>query len=288
MPHIYFGTGIALFAASVVWPFENLARDNFFVHQIGILIARIVAPMLVIFAYPAATLVRGLPRFARTRFLKPVTAARSTRLVWRWFRMPALATIIYIATLYFWELPVMQARAILSAEVGAALHLSLFACGLLFWSRVFDRRPQPHGLSHPARLMMLWLAILMQILAGATITLKSIPWYSTYALADQLDIRQQLTVEAIGGMFIWIPSSLATLVGLIIVVDMWGRYETRMDIRRTAWSPSNSAILLYPETASALRASTTQKNRNLALSMLMFVLFIVSMAVATAIAYRFS
>lgn len=281
--HIFFSMGIVLLALSVAWPFETLAREHFFIHQIGFLIARILAPMLVALAHPAAFLIRGLPRPVRSRVLKPAMSARTTRRAWCMLRTPALATAIYIGIFCFWEVPVIQDRAITNPIVGAVMHISLFGCGIVFWSRVFDRRPQPHGMSHPSRLMMLWLAILTQILAGATITLKAIPWYPAYDLASRTGIPQRLTDEMIGGFFVWIPSSLATLAGLILVIDMWGRHETRMDIRRTAWSPSNSAILLYPETASALRASTKQKNRKLALTMLTFALFIMSMAFGTAI-----
>ena len=47
-----------------------------------------------------------------------------------------------------------------------------------------------------------------------------------------------------------------------------------MDARRRRWSPSNSAILLYPETARALREMTRDKNRRLAVGLMGFVLLV--------------
>jgi putative membrane protein len=186
--------------------------------------------------------------------------------------------LIYLATLILWAIPDLQDHALRNAVVALLLHASLFLSGLLFWSRIFDRGAGPRAVSHGSRLMMLWFAILAQILVGSATSMKTRIWYPAY--------RAGLADEAIGGILLWIPSSLLTLLGLIFVIHLWGRHETRLDLRRTTWSPSNSVILLYPESARSLRAMAAPKNKQMALSMLAFAAFIFAAAITTAFAYR--
>lgn len=273
-----FAAGLLLFALSSSWPLESYARGHYAVQQLAFLILRIAAPMLIALSQPAPVLRRGWP----AQWAPPLRPPwrRVLRSAGRHLQRPAFALSFYVATLYLWAIPAFQQRALTSFATAVLLHASLFLSGLLFWGRIFDRRTGPRAITHATRLMMLWLAILGQILIGSAISLKSGIWYPAYGAA--------LAEEANGGVLVWIPSSMLTLLGLIFVVDMWGRHETRLDLRRTAWSPSNSAILLYPETAHSLRAMTRPRNRRLALSMIGFAAFIFLAVVAIAIAFRLS
>lgn len=133
-------------------------------------------------------------------------------------------------------------------------------------------------------MMMLWFAILAQILIGSSTSLKTSIWYPAYGTSSWLGGR--LNDEAIGGIFLWIPSSLLTLLGMLVVIHLWGRHETFLDLKRTSWSPSNSAILLYPQSPRSLRQMAAPKNRRVALSMLAFSLFIFSAVFVVAFAHR--
>lgn len=281
-----FAAGLIIALASSTWPLEHLARHHFDLHQAMFLGLRIAGPMLIALSHPAGTLLRGTPRGLRGGLIAPALRNRTVREGWRLVRMPATALGLYLGTLFAWSVPAWQDAALLMPAIALLLHLSMFLAGMVFWTRIFDRRPAPHGLRHGVRLMMLWLAILGQILVGSATTLKSVPWYPGYAAVPvpMLDLMRD---EMVGGFLLWIPSSLVTLLGLIAVVDMWGRHETRMDARRTAWSPSNSAILLYPTSSEGLRTMAQPKNRVLALSMALFALFILSATLLVGLGYRY-
>lgn len=272
--HWAFAAGLGTLFLSLQWPFADWAHELFYVHQIGIMIARIVTPILIALSRPAGTLVAGLPRHLRHQMLRPALLAPATRRMARALSHPAVAVILYVGTLYVWEVPDVQAAALDSTATGLVMHLSLLTTGLLFWGRIVGRRPAPLGVGHGARLMMIWLAILAQILLGAYITVKTTVLYHAYAVGERLAMIAPITDEQRGGFMIWVPSAFLSLVALIVVIDMWGRHETRMDIRRRQWTPSNSAILLYPETARALRALAEPKNRRMAIGLGGFVLLI--------------
>lgn len=278
-----FVAGITAFLLSIEWPFADWAHELFSIHQIGIIIARIVSPIMIVASRPAGLLVAGLPRSVRRGALKPGLSHALVQRLWSIAAMPPVALSLYVAILYFWEIPAVQAEAIAQGSAGLAMHFSLLLAGLLFWSRVFERRPAPHAPGHGWRLMMILIAVLSQILLGAYLTNKGAIYYPAYAATQQRAGFPAISDEQIGGFLIWVPSSFLSLLALIVAIDRWGRHETRMDEKRKRWSPSNSAILLYPETAQALRAMTKTKNRRLAISMAGFAALIFAAAFGSAI-----
>lgn len=281
--HTLFATGLVAFFLSIEWPFADWAHELFSVHQIGIMVARIVAPILIVASRPAGLLIAGLPRTLRNGLLKPGLSQPAVRRAWPIAAHPLSALLLYVVTLYFWEFPALQAAAIAKPAIGLTMHFSLLLAGLLFWGRVFERRPAPHAPTHGWRLMMVWIAVLSQILIGAYLTSKGAIFYPAYAVTQRLAGMPASVDEQTGGFLIWVPSSFLSLLALIVVIDQFGRYETRMDEKRKRWSPSNSAILLYPETAAALRTMTRTKNRRMAIGMVGFAVMIFCAAFGSAI-----
>ncbi|OYY91691.1 MAG: hypothetical protein B7Y45_01570 [Sphingomonas sp. 28-66-16] len=278
-----FAAGLGLFLLSIEWPFANWEHALFSVHQIGILVARIIAPILIVASRPAGLLIAGLPRVLRQRLLGPALSQPFVRRAWPIVGHPLVSLSLYVALLYFWEIPALQADAVAEPATGLAMHFSLLVTGLLFWNRVFERRPAPHAPSHGWRLMMIWIAVLSQILLGAYLTLKGSIFYPAYAATRRLAAMPGIIDEQTGGFLIWVPSSFLSLLALIVVIDQFGRHETKMDEKRTRWSPSNSAILLYPQTAVALRAMTRGKNRKMAIGMIGFALLVFCASFGSAI-----
>ncbi|MEO9132578.1 MAG: cytochrome c oxidase assembly protein [Sphingomonas sp.] len=283
MRHIAFASGLLLFLMSVEWPFETWAHKLFYLHQVGFMVARIVAPMLLAASRPIGLLVAGLPHTKPRQILREALQDTTHRKIWRTIRHPVSVLAIYIGVFYVWEIPDMQAAALAFPSVGYVMHFSLLLAGLLFWGRILDRRPSPHGLSHGGRLMMIWLAVLTQIPFGAYITLKSTVLYSAYDTGSRLGMIAPLADESRGGFFIWMPSVYLSLLGLLVVVHKWGLHETLMDLKRTRWSSSNSAILLYPQTGRALREMARGKNRRMAIGMVGFAVLVFSAVMTIAI-----
>lgn len=278
-----FAAGLIAFLLSIEWPFADWEHELFSAHQAGIMVARIVAPILIIWSRPAGLLIAGLPRAFRDRLLRPGLSHRWTRNLWSALTHPLAAAALYVAMLYLWEIPALQADAIAMPAAGLTMHFSLLLTGLLFWGRVFARRAAPHAPGHGWRLMMLWIAVLSQILLGAYMTAKGTIYYPAYSAGQHLAAISPLVDEQTGGFLLWVPSSFLTLLALIVAIDRFGRYETRMDEKRRRWTPSNSAILLYPETARALRAMTRVRNRRMAIGMAGFVALIFFAAFGSAV-----
>ena len=135
----------------------------------------------------------------------------------------------------------------------------------------------PYG----TRLMMLWMVTLSNIALGAYTTLKTTLLYPAYDVAGRLFHVPPLVDESIGGFIIWVPGSMMCLVAIIVVVNLWGRHETRMDaVRERLVSSGRGAA--YPTTGAALVEGARLKNRTLAIgfSAFAFVMFAAAILIA--------
>lgn len=268
--HAAFFAGLASVFLALQSPIDPVAERLFFVHQIQHLLLRMAGPMLIALSSPQGVLTAGLRPVTRRSLLAPIAASGAVRAVFGTIAHPVTATALFIGALYVWEVPRYHDLALRNEPVHYAMHATMLLAGLVFWWRIFDRRPAPQGPRYGARLMMLWLVILSNIALGAYTTLKSTVLYEAYDALGRLFDYAPLADERVGGIVIWIPSSMMCLVAVLIVIHMWGRHETKLDQRRTRWSPSNSAALLHPTSASALIEQQRPKNRALALSFAAF------------------
>ena len=103
------------------------------------------------------------------------------------------------------------------------MHVTMLIAGLIFWWRIFDLRPAPAGWRNGTRLTMLLFVMLSNIGLGAFTTLKSVLLYPAYDIVGRLFDISPLTDEMTGGFMIWMPSSMMSVLAVLIVIHRWGR-----------------------------------------------------------------
>ncbi len=272
--HASFAGGMATLWLTLASPLDVLAVHLYLMQQTQDALLIILVPILLVVATPGATLAAGLP--AAMRFTETPAIVR---IILALFGNAAVATALFIAAVFVWQMPAFHNAAILNAPLRAAMHLSMLGTGLLFWWRVFEIAPAPIGLSYGRRLMMLWIVALSHIGLGAYLTLKNDILYTAYDLTGRVLGIGPLTDEATGGFIIWVPSALLCLAAAIMVIHMWGLHEERVWNARPAWSSSNSDALLYPTTGEALIELARPKNRKLAVGVAGFVFAVYAMTI---------
>jgi cytochrome c oxidase assembly factor CtaG len=94
-----FALGLVGFLLSIEWPFADWEHALFSAHQVGIMVARIVAPILIVVSHPAGLLIAGLPRSLRRHALKPGLSHPLVRRGWSVLAHPLVALSLYVATL---------------------------------------------------------------------------------------------------------------------------------------------------------------------------------------------
>lgn len=279
--HGVFFAGVASVFVSLESPIDAMADHLFWMHQIQHILLRMVGPMLIALSAPQAMLIRGLPQTLRHGALTPIMRASALRSIFSFLSDAVVVTLLFIAALYVWQYPALHNAAILDDGIHYTMHVTMLAAGLLFWWRIFDKRSSPMGISYGKRLMMLWIVTLTQIGLGAYTTLKSEVLYHAYDITGRFFDIKPLSDELIGGIVIWIPSSMMCLLAAILVIHMWGKQETRADERRLALS--DSEVVPYPTTGAELVAQARSKNRVLAIGVATFAMSVFGMAIIVGV-----
>jgi putative membrane protein len=291
--HVLFFTGLGSVFLALQSPIDPVAERLFFVHQIQHFLLRMMGPMLLALSWPAGLMTAGLPAVLRRRLLAPVISNGVVRVIFAGLLQPVVVTVLFIAALYVWEYPPYHDYALLNEPVHYLMHVTMLLAGILFWYRIFDRRPPRSGaeiddmparglrtsdffatggLRYGIRLMMLWFVILSGIVLGAYTTVKTTILYPAYDVAGRLFGMSARNDEAIGGIIIWIPSSMMCLAAVLIIIHLLGLYEAALYRRYRARPVSNSAALLFPTTGAELIARARPKNRLMAFGFTAFVI----------------
>ncbi|MFQ5784941.1 MAG: cytochrome c oxidase assembly protein [Alphaproteobacteria bacterium] len=277
--HVSFFAGLAAIFLALQSPIDPIAERVFLVHQVQHLLLRMIGPMLLFLAAPQGLLVAGMPDAAQRRVLTPIVRNAFIRGVFGLFAHPAVATILFISVLYFWQMPKYHNLALLNDYVHYLMHATMLLAGLVFFWRVFDSRSAPLGTRYGVRLMMLWVLILSNILIGSYLALKHNVLYPAYDELGRLWGITALSDEQIGAATIWIPSSMMGLVAVLVVIHMWGRHETMVESRRRSPFERSSGRPDLAMTAAELIGRQAPKNRAMALGFAAFVIAVFSAAI---------
>jgi putative membrane protein len=266
--HATFLAGVLAVFFALASPIDYMAGHAFFMHQIQYLLLYMVGPMLIMLAAPQAMLVSGFP-IRRRRADAPTKRARGAQRRLAWLTSPVVVTATYIAALYVWQYPPYHDAAILSEPIHYMMDVSMLA-GLLFWWRVFDVRAAPLGLTYGTRLMMLWIMILSILILGSFTTIKSAVLYPVYDTVGRLFALPPVLDEMLGGIVILILSSMMCLIGMIIVIHMWGHGGTALGRKGMSSWFSGASMPSRPTTGDALLERARTKNHALAVGFAAF------------------
>jgi putative membrane protein len=134
-----FAAGMAALFFSLVWPLDVLGEQLFSAHMAQHLALMNVAAPLLVLGAPLAAMLRALPLGAR-RALARLGAARRWRTAWAALCGLTAATALQQLALWTWHTPRGVALALEIDAVHIAMHTTLLAAALLFWTAVLRPR----------------------------------------------------------------------------------------------------------------------------------------------------
>jgi putative membrane protein len=260
--HLLFFAGLAALFLALLSPIDAYAERAFTVHQIQHFLLRMVGPMLIALSRPEGTLVAGLPRAWRKTLLAPLGRSAFMQALGRAFQRPWVVFVIFVGSMYFWQIPPVHNLALLNAPLHYLMHVTMLLAGMIFFWKVFERRHPPKGYGYAGRQFMLIGGIVSNILLGSITTLKDVVIYDAYDIQGRLFTLTALADEQTGGYIIWVPSSMMLLVSILITLWGWNAYEEARLRRRDMGGLSNSEALEFPQTASELWIKVSARNRS--------------------------
>jgi putative membrane protein len=139
-----------------------------------------------------------------------------------------VAPILFVGLIYLWLQPEIHFDAMLSQDLYLVMNWSMLLDGLLFWWLMLDNRMPHQGrtLRHSVRIVVLFVSMIAQILIGSHITLSKAVLYDVYNVCGRAWPISPLTDQTIGGLITWIPSAMMSVIGIILVIRLWMRYNT--------------------------------------------------------------
>lgn len=212
-----FLAGVATVLVALISPIDPLADELLSAHMAQHLLLMMVAPPLIWLGWPVAPVLRGFPRRLRfhvVRLLGRAPVRRLGRLLGR----PQVAWVGFMVLFWSWHAPPCYELAIRNDRVHDLEHLSFLAAGLLFWWPVI--RPWPFRPRWPAWVIVpyLVLAALENTAFSALFTFSSHVIYPSYAVTPRLWGIAPLADQALAGVIMWIPGSIAMLLPLVLQV----------------------------------------------------------------------
>ena len=211
-----FLAGIVLIYGTLQTHFVYLSQHMFFLNRLQHLGMHHLGPFLIALAWPGETIARGMPKAGR-RMVRAGWVRRVLRIV----QTPVIAGVLFVGLVWFWLQPDIHFHAMISPVLYTTMNLSMVIDGLLFWFFVLDPRPAPPARhSYAVRLATCILVIFPQLLLGARLTFGMTPLYSYYDLCGRLfPSVGALLDQHLGGLVVWIPSSMMSSVAFMLIMN---------------------------------------------------------------------
>ncbi|HKT98009.1 MAG TPA: cytochrome c oxidase assembly protein [Paraburkholderia sp.] len=228
----WFGLG-ALYVA-LHTRLDYFFEHEFFMHRAQHLVLHHLGPFFIALAYPGAALRAGIPFAWRQRFVRPVLSARPVRAMLDVVMHPVVAVTLFVGLIYFWLLSPIHFIAMLDWRLYRVMNWSMVIDGLLFWWLVLDPRPAPPARLAPGkRVLVVIAAIPPQSVLGAFIFFTSHELYPVYSICGRaFTWLSPMRDQQIGGLLLWIPGSMMSVVGALIALRHWMRLSARGRLKR--------------------------------------------------------
>jgi cytochrome c oxidase assembly factor CtaG len=233
--------GLAVIWVALQSPIDTYADTRLSVHMVQHLLLTMVAAALLVLGAPVTLALRASTPAFRRRWLLPLLRSRPVRLL----TAPQVAWAQFALVLWASHFSPLYEAAVRNDGVHALEHLLYVASAVLFWSPVAGVDPSPKRLSHPARLLYLFLAMPQTSFLGLAMWGADRVLYPAYQAAlgpaTLDDQRLAGTIMGSAGMFVMVPAlGLVLLDWLAREEREAARTDARLGVGVGAMPPSSS------------------------------------------------
>jgi putative membrane protein len=222
-----FFVGLLLIYAVLQTYFDYLSQHMFWVHRLQHLVLHHLGPFLITIAMPYEAIKAGFPRWKGRGGPIGILLGRIVGVIYAVLQNVIVAPVLFVGLIFFWLIPTIHFYAMLSLPLYDAMNWSMALDGLLFWW--FCLKPAPAGeRPHPGygtRAVILALIAFPQVILGCYIFLSPKSLYSVYNLCGRAWEISPLLDQQIGGLITWIPSSMMSVIAVILVLRLWMRAD---------------------------------------------------------------
>jgi putative membrane protein len=206
--------GVGLTYISLQTHVDYYAQHMFFIHRAQHFVLHHLGAFLIALGAAGPAIWAGVPGF-----FKPVLASKPVKATINIIQHPVVAPVLFVGLIYLWLVPQFHTRVMLDIRLYNLMNMSMAVDGIFFWCLILDHRPKP-----PARLASGWRALLviavepLQMMLGAILSLSSTDYYPVYRICGRILDITGLSDQHYGGLIIWLPSTMMSFAGMIVVL----------------------------------------------------------------------
>jgi putative copper resistance protein D len=209
--------GLAVIAFALLSPLDYWADIKFSLHMVQHeLLAMVAAPLLLLGA-PVTLALRVAPVRVARRRLVPILHSWPVRRL----TAPPVAALLFTAVLWAMHLSSLHELALRDDRVHAAEHLVLLCSACLLWWPVLGVDPNPKPMSHPGKLLYLFLLMPISALLGLTIYSSGHVLYAEYADAAVAHHFSALADQQLAGGIMGEGDLVILVVAMAFVLLDW-------------------------------------------------------------------
>lgn len=250
------GGTASLFAVTGTW-FNGYSMVLFSIHMTQHMVLSLITPLLLLLGAPVTLALRTLPRGrgpagAPRALLLEALHSRFARVV----ASPLFTVPLFIASLYgVYFTPLFD--ALMSNPAGHQFMLAHFVVtGLLFFGPIVAQDPWPRTLSHPGRMLELFLPVPFHAFFGVAIMMAGSLVVDSFAEPPAGWGVDPLADQAVAGGIVWAFGELPTVLVLSVVFFSWARSDERRarTLDRAADRDGDTELTAYNARLRALAA----------------------------------
>ena len=207
---------------------DYLSQYMFWVHRFQHLVLHHLAPLLMVLG--ASELVgkswpEGWPKWSSIPFIIkwPCTC------LYRFIQHPVIAPVVFVGLIYLWLIPDIHFAAMLSKKLYHVMNWSMLIDGFLFWWLVLGPEWRGEAKGFKIRIAMMLVVVVPQQLLGAYITLTDSIIYDVYDVCGRAWPISPMEDQIYGGIVTWIPASMMSVLGLVLVLRRRLNYQKSKD-----------------------------------------------------------
>jgi len=222
------GLGVAYLALQS--PIQAYSGRLFSIHMVQHLLLTMVAAPLVVLGTPIVLALRASTSSFRGRVLVPLVHSRPAAVL----SHPVVSWSVFTVALWASHFTNLYEEALGNQAVHGLEHALYVIAAVLFWRTVVGLETGQSRITHPARLLYLFLAMPQMAFLGLAIYSSDQVLYPHYVLTASALGTSALADQHLAGALMWIASMVLMLPAMAFVLFDWMRKEDREAARMDA------------------------------------------------------
>ena len=207
---------------------ERYDTTLFSIHMVQHILLMLVAAPLIALSAPVTLILRVSSPKTRHRWVLPVLHSR----VVRFLAHPLVASLVFAVVLWSAHFSPLFDAALEDPLLHDLEHALFLGSALLFWWPAVALDPAPYRMSHPVRILYLFMQMTMNTFMAMVILNSGDVLYRHYATAVRPWGTTPLEDQKLAAGLMWIAGDLIFIAAILAVVAGWIESEAR-DAKRT-------------------------------------------------------